>query len=142
MSKQHALLLICTPIQLMFSYAAISKWMAFEKFVGEMHVQPIPHSWAMLLPYLLPPFEILIALSLFPPLLKWGLWLSAFTMLSFTTYIALGLLDFLGTIPCSCGGILGTLSIKTHLLFNVLFLALSVWGIFIIQRKEVRNLSN
>jgi len=139
MNKQQTLLLICTPIQLMFSYAAISKWMAYDKFKAEMLLQPIPHSLSSALPYLLPPFEIILTLTLFSPFQKLGLWLSTLTMAVFTIYIISGLLGMLGTVPCSCGGILATLSLKIHLWFNMLFLALSVFGIFTMQRKEVRK---
>lgn len=121
----------------MFSYAAISKWMEFDKFDLAMQMQPLPKEWLRFLTLTLPPFEILIVILLFKPLQKYGLWLSMLTMLAFSVYILLGLTDSFYSIPCSCGGILGNLSWKTHLFFNLFYLALSITGIFILQRKEV-----
>lgn len=139
MKRQTTLILICTPIQLMFTYAAVSKWMEFEKFKVAMMSQPIPSLVSTLLIYTLPLFEMSIVLLLFAPFQKRGLYLSALTMLTFSVYIFLGITGAFKQMPCSCGGILGEASLINHLWFNIIFLIISLVGTFTIRRKEARE---
>jgi hypothetical protein len=61
----------------------------------------------------------------------------------FTAYI-ITILNFSEYIPCSCGGILQNMTWKTHLVFNIGLVLLSIAGILIEtyskNAEEERNL--
>ncbi|MGC1244316.1 MAG: MauE/DoxX family redox-associated membrane protein [Chryseosolibacter sp.] len=61
-------------------------------------------------------------------------------MFAFTGYIAF-ILTFSPYVPCSCGGILSSMGWTEHLIFNVVFTALAVAGIFLHLRSQQRQIS-
>jgi len=65
-----------------------------------------------------------------------GLVFSFWMLLVFTVYIAVAMSKWFGKVPCSCGGILSKMSWGTHLSFNILFLLLTVLGIYISYRER------
>ena len=121
----------------LFVYAALSKLLAFDIFQRQMLNQVFRPWFDHLLVCLVPLLEIVaVALLLNKKTGYAGLWLSAALMAAFTAYTGLVLLHFWKRVPCSCGGILGHLSWGPHLLFNSLFLALSIWGIYLEQKER------
>jgi len=54
--------------------------------------------------------------------------LSAFLMLAFTIYIALGVFGFYAQRPCGCASVFSGLSWDWHLLANIVLLGLSILG--------------
>lgn len=137
MKSNLNLLLICSLLQAMFAYTLISKLAEFPQFQNAMRLQPIPTSLSKLLAYLLPFIEAIAVILLFHPLQKFGLLLSTILLAAFSIYIALGILGLLGKMPCSCGGILGKMALGYHLAFNLFFLSLSLFGTYVLKRKEV-----
>jgi hypothetical protein len=63
-----------------------------------------------------------------------GLWASLFLLTLFTGYIILIKLNYYGTIPCSCGGVLKDLTWTKHLFFNLFFMGISIVGILLERR--------
>jgi len=122
---------------LLWIYAASSKLMDFSMFKAQMHRQALFPFLKASLVYLLPPIEITAGVCLvFDSTRKTGLYLS-FTMLAaFTIYIAMALMNMLGHIPCSCGGILRDMGWTAHLIFNIFFLLLTAFGIYIDHRER------
>lgn len=111
--------------------------MDFGQFKGQMDKQTIPRWLAQLLTYILPETEIIASLLLIMPKTRLiGFYVAFILMLLFTGYAGLVLANYFGRVPCSCGGILKTLSWKTHFLFNLFFLILTVAGITIIYRER------
>jgi len=117
---------------LLFTYAALSKLFTFSAFDQQLHNQSFPGWLADFLLYFLIPAEIITALLLcFRQTLITGLLLSSSFMFAFTAYIAMVMLHFWDRIPCSCGGILNQMGWTAHLIFNSIFLILSLITLYI-----------
>jgi len=117
---------------LLFTYAALSKLFTFSAFDQQLHNQSFPGWLADFLLYFLIPAEIITALLLcFKRTLITGLLISSAFMLTFTAYIAMVMLHLWDRIPCSCGGILSQMGWTAHLIFNSIFLILSLTALFI-----------
>ncbi|WP_352432904.1 MauE/DoxX family redox-associated membrane protein [Mucilaginibacter sp. PAMB04274] len=112
--------------------------MKFGDFHDQMQLQVLPESMKLPLIYVLPPFEIILALLLLSER-KYakGLYISITLLTAFTTYIALAIFGGLGHIPCSCGGVLEKLSWKEHLIFNLFFIVINLTTIrlLLIERR-------
>lgn len=112
---------------LLWTYTAIGKWADSADFRLSLSRQPLPRP--ELLFWTLPLAELLAAgLLVSEKTRKWGLYLSSLLLFAFTVYIAAGLMGLLEKVPCSCGGVLRSLGWKEHLLFNLVFLALSLYS--------------
>jgi len=86
--------------------------------------------------WVIPVSELLIAMALmFPTRLKAGLYASLIVMTLFTLYI-IGIFTVADHMPCSCGGILETLSWSEHLVFNIGFVALIIWGLVLLKKEQ------
>ena len=134
--RQVVLESISALLIMLFLYASISKFLDFQRFIGEMNNQPLPNSWTPFLVLTVPSFEIAISLALiFERTRMVGLIASLVLMTLFTIYTAVILLHFFDYVPCSCGGVIRKLSWPQHLVFNLFFVALSVIGI-ILQRRN------
>lgn len=109
---------------LLWAYAATSKLLNRTATGASLEVifsQP----YATLISWTVPVTELLAAALLAVPRLRAaGLWLSFGLMLIFTGYIALVLSGGFEKHPCTCGGLLQSLSWKQHLVFNLTVLAL------------------
>jgi len=115
---------------LLFTYAAASKLLDFDRFRLQLYLQPFPHGLSDILLYLIPVTELLLALALcFNRSRFIGLILSTSLMAVFTAYISLVLQHYWGDVPCSCGGILSHMSWTTHLAFNWVLVLAGVTGI-------------
>ncbi|OAQ41974.1 hypothetical protein A5893_02315 [Pedobacter psychrophilus] len=112
----------------MWTYAALAKILDFDLNIQQMHNQIFPIWMADLLSYAIPIVELLIVILL---LMNKTLWLgfagSGFLLTIFTIYIILTVSHFFSRIPCSCGGIISSLSWTQHLIFNSFFLILSLF---------------
>jgi len=122
---------------LLWVYTAVSKLLTFDSYQSQMYHQPIPHALASILICSLPTFEILTAVLLILPKLKfWGLLSSIILMTVFSVYVALVTLHVFDRMPCSCGGLLKNMSWTGHLLFNLFFLLLSFITIILHNRER------
>ncbi|WP_051227830.1 MauE/DoxX family redox-associated membrane protein [Gillisia sp. JM1] len=116
---------------LLFVYAAVSKLLTYEQFKAQLEQSPFLSSFADFLVWGVPATELLIATLLFWPKVKLeGLWSSFILMVIFTTYIII-VLNFSDSIPCSCGGVISSFSWTQHLIFNIGFIVLALFGIFL-----------
>ncbi len=128
MKKDTTIEIICGLLILLFVYTALSKLLAYRSFTTVLGKSPLIQGKAALVAWLLPTIELIAsALLLMPSTRKMGLYASFFLMLLFTLYIAYMLL-FTQNLPCSCGGAIGRLTWKQHLVFNILFTALAFVG--------------
>ncbi len=116
---------------LLFSYAALSKLMDYDTFRVQLSQSPITTAYARLVSVTLPAGELFIAVALVIPVTRVaGLYASLFLMSLFTSYIYV-ILNYSFYIPCSCGGILGRMSWKTHFWFNITLVVITVIGILL-----------
>jgi len=141
MSRRLALEIICSLLILLFTYAAISKLLEYRLFQIQLSRDPYIAAFAPLLAWALPCVELLLVVALAVPVLRLsGLYLSLLLLAAFTCYIT-GALQFSDTIPCSCGGVISTLSWKQHIAFNLFFMVLSLTGVLLIKKPAFLQLS-
>lgn len=119
----------------MFCYAAISKWMMYDVYVIQLNKQPFDDSLTKYLAIIIPSVELLTSLLLITTRLI-GLYVATSLMILFTGYIILILLNFFGTIPCSCGGVLSRFTWPQHLAFNIFFITIGLISIYIEKKKN------
>lgn len=116
---------------LLFLYAAASKLFDYANFKIQLAKSPVLTDYAGILAWLVPALEIgITSMLLFKRSLVLGLYASFALMMLFTSYIIV-ILNFSDSIPCSCGGILQSMTWRQHLVFNICFVVLALIGIFI-----------
>ncbi len=115
----------------LFIYAATSKLMDFHQFKVQLGQSPILTTYAEWVAWAVPLTEYILAtLLLIDQFRLYALYATLGLMTMFTTYIIL-VLNFSDYIPCSCGGVLENLGWTEHIVFNVLFMVLSILAIFL-----------
>ena len=125
---------------LLFVYTALSKFYNFDNFQWVLGRSPLIGANSILVSYLVPLSEILIAgLLFFPSTRLLGLYCATILMTLFTIYIIYMLL-FTPDLPCSCGGVLKELTWTQHLIFNIFFVLLGIIGI-ISEKKHLKERS-
>jgi len=130
-SKTNLIWAICYCCIFLLSYTAYAKIEDHSRFYkGLLRISYIGN-YALLISWLVPLSEILIAvLLLIPQLQKCGLYLFAAMMGVFTLYIA-SMLLWATKLPCHCGGAIEKLSWSQHLWFNLGFIALASLAIWL-----------
>jgi len=123
----------CIFLLIYTAYAKIEDHNRFYK--GLLRISYIGN-YALLISWLVPLSEILIAvLLLIPQLQKWGLYFFAVMMGVFTLYIA-SMLLWATKLPCHCGGAIEKLSWNQHLWFNLGFIALASLAIWLKKQSK------
>jgi len=141
LKKQTLLECIAGVLIALFLYASLSKFMDFHTFTGEMLNQPLPHYITRFLIWFIPVTEIGMCIALlFERTRLYALYASLGFMTLFTIYSIFILLNFFGRIPCSCGGVIKRLTWRQHLVFNLFFVGVSVWGIILQRRKMFKSI--
>lgn len=128
---------------LLWTYAAASKLAAYEASRDEMLNQALPNWLEQILIWFVPLIELFTAgLLLFTKTRIYSIYLSIFLLFTFTAYIALVKLNYFDYVPCSCGGVIGTLTWEQHFIFNLFFILLAATGLLLeTNRNELqRNL--
>lgn len=115
----------------LFVYAAVSKLLDFQNFQVQLGQSPLLSAFAVSVSIAVPLVElILVALLLFSKFRLIGLYGSYVLMTMFSAYIVI-ILNFSSFTPCSCGGVLEKMSWTAHLVFNIVFVLLSVTAILL-----------
>jgi len=139
--RQVVLESISALLIMLFLYASVSKFLDFDRFIGETNNQPLPNSWTPFIVWTVPSLEIAISIALiFERTRLAGFIASTFLMTLFTIYAAFILLHFFEYVPCSCGGIIRKLTWSQHLVFNIFFTVLSVMGITFQRRSFFKSI--
>ncbi|SEA65326.1 MauE/DoxX family redox-associated membrane protein [Pedobacter hartonius] len=137
-TRQIIINIIVTLFILLFIYAATSKVIDYKNTEIQLSKSPITAKYANILIWLIPCSEILIVALLSISRTKMlGLYASLTIMVVFTSYIY-AILNFSDSIPCSCGGVLNSLSWEQHLTFNIAFISIAILGILL----ETTNLEH
>jgi putative oxidoreductase len=114
---------------LLFCYAAITKLTDRQHFQEVLSQMPLIKYIAVFISFALPITELFVSALLFMPKKRLiGFYASFGLMMVFTFYIGY-MLMFASKLSCSCGGVLQQLSWRQHLLFNLIFIALSATAI-------------
>lgn len=124
---------------LLFTYAAVSKLIDYEKFKVQIGQSPLLTAYEAWIVWAVPGIEIVISFMLAIPRTRHLALYGAFSMMvMFSAYIVV-ILNFSDYVPCSCGGILEKLGWTEHLFFNIGFVLLALWGIILISKDEENN---
>ena len=130
-NKKHALTVKFATIlvSLLFLYASIAKMIEYSTFKLEIQENPLLAPSENIVAITLISLELLSVLLLnVPKYRSVGLYTAIILLVSFTVYIIN--IEFTQKgIPCACGGIIESLSRKQHILFNVVFIAITGIGI-------------
>lgn len=139
MKRQTSIEIICCLLIFLFIYAALSKGIHHRQFTTQLLTHPYLKSMARLLAWTVPGAELVTAVLLVLPRYRIaGLILSASMLAAFTAYLGFMLLSG-DVLPCSCGGIIARLSWRQHLIFNLVFLFLSLAGIYVASRDGLHS---
>ena len=137
-TKKVALEIICFLFILLFTYAAVTKLIDYQKFTVQIGQSPLLTDFAGVLAWAVPGVELLIAGMLAITRLRMvGLYAAFSLMVMFTAYI-IAILQFSDSIPCSCGGVLEAMGWTEHLIFNIGFVLLGFTGI-VLHSPEGRS---
>ncbi len=129
--------LISSLLIFLFVYTASSKILDYSSFLSALSASPLIGNKAKLLTIGLPPVEIGVAVLLLLPKTRLiGFYGSTILLILFTVYIAYMLL-FVPHLPCSCGGVLKNFSWTSHLLFNIVFVGLSIIGVLKLKKHPL-----
>jgi putative oxidoreductase len=132
--------LISSLLIFLFGYTAISKLLSIHRFEAVLEQSPLISSGAALLAWQIPLAELgIVLLLIFSSTRKWGLWASLLMFSFFTVYLGYMIL-FTPQLPCSCGGIISSMSWKGHVLFNLFFIGLTVVGIRGLRFERIKLL--
>lgn len=128
MEKRLITELLAGLLILLFLYTALNKLTQFAAFISVLKQSPGLGGLARPVGWMIPCLEIIVAALLFLPRFRAvGFWGSSLLMVLFTGYI-LYMFLFAPRLPCSCGGIIKSMSWKAHLVFNITALLLSLIG--------------
>jgi hypothetical protein len=113
----------------LFVYTATSKLFRLEIFQIQLGKFPWIKNMAPVIAWAVPAVELAAAgLLLTRRARRIGLYISLTLMVLFTLYLAF----MLGTekhLPCSCGGVISSMSWKQHLVFNLFFSVVPIIGL-------------
>lgn len=136
MRSKYMVEAICALLVLLFVYTATSKLINFDSFWFDMNNQPFPNELTPYLVLFIPATEILIAISLvYGPTRKIGLLATVVLMSLFTLYTGLVLAGAFPQTPCSCGGVIRSLTWPQHLVFNIFFVFISIIALRLYKKQ-------
>ena len=125
---------------ILFLYTGIAKLMDYYVAEAQIAQTPILAPLASEIAIILPILEIGTALLVFfTRTRKIGLRISLLLMVTFTGYI-IYILFYNKELPCTCGGVLQNMTWPQHLLFNLIFIILSILGL-ILSKKSNKQVS-
>src|SRR5690606_28864809 len=110
---------------IMWSYAAFSKLLGYEEFRFGLLNHDLLKNHAGIVARVIPVAELIIVLLLLIPRLRKVGFISSFIMLLVFTIYIVYMFMFYPHKPCSCGGIMSSLSWVQHIVFNIVFALLS-----------------
>ena len=113
----------------LFVYTATAKLFQFSLFQFQLDSFPWIQHVATILVWAVPVLELAAAVLLLARRLRRiGLYVSLTLMVLFTLYISF----MLGSgkhLPCSCGGVIGWMTWRQHLVFNLVFIGITIAGL-------------
>jgi hypothetical protein len=114
----------------LFVYTSLSKLTAYNAFKAQLAFFPLIKYFYASVAWLIPVVELATAcLLVFHKTRMTGLIVSLALMIIFTGYLAIMLLQYGKSLPCSCGGFIEGLTWKKHIWLNLFLTAVAVAGI-------------
>jgi uncharacterized membrane protein YphA (DoxX/SURF4 family) len=131
MKRDHIVFFISLLLILLFVHTGISKIVNYQEFRLQVGQSPFITKYANFISWVLPTMEVIVGILLaFNKTKLLGFYCSLSFMTMFSMYIFL-MLHYAPKLPCSCGGIIASLSWKQHLWINILFTLLCVLGVLL-----------
>lgn len=136
MRRSVTIEIISAALVLLLVYASLSKGLSYPAFTAQLHTHPLLKHFARVLAWAVPAAELAIAaLLVIPRTRRTGLYGSALLLSLFTIYLAIMLLAY-KDLPCSCGGVISSLTWGEHLIFNGGFIGLAITGIILDKQAD------
>ncbi len=127
--SERILLFIQVTLFALYLYSSLVKILNLNGFHNTLLKSPMFDSaLASVLVYVVPIWEMLISVVIVSKTSLIGYFASFFTMVSFTIYLILIYTQF-PLAPCSCGGVINSLSYEWHIALNLFFASLSIVAI-------------
>jgi hypothetical protein len=134
--KRYFAELISGILIVLFAYAAIMKMADMEQFKFSLRHIPLIKPGADMIAWMLPLTELFIVLLLFFERTRvWGLKASLIVLTAFTLFLAYMIL-FVRELPCSCGGLISSMNWQQHVVFNLFFVAINLFGLIKARQRS------
>ena len=132
-AKERIIFVISLAFIFLYCYTGFDKLIHLEKFSKGISKIPYVGGMAVWIGWGVPLVELLISvLLIIPKSNKLGLQLATGLMGLFTLYLGL-MMAFVEKRLCHCGGVIESMGWVEHLLFNLLFVGLGGWALYLIQ---------
>ena len=136
MKRSTVINIISGLLSFLFIYTGTSKLLEHSSFLAQLQAFPLLHYYPLLFSFLVPFTELVIAFGLiFNQTTLPALRASLVLLIVFTAYLVLMIFTN-KDLPCSCGGIISTMSWKQHILFNLFLLFLTAFAINRIKKER------
>ena len=123
-------------LMMLFAYASINKLIDYDIFLKDLNRSPLLAKYSKLFSIIVPIIELCTCTMLiFEKTRKQGFISSVILMTLFTFYVGY-VLFYMKQQPCSCGGIIRSLSWTNHLIFNITFLLIALTGLVFHYKKH------
>jgi hypothetical protein len=130
-TRERTIIVIRWVCMALFVYTAYAKIIDHDRFLKGLTRVRLISGFAVVISFLVPLTEMIVALLLLiPKTAKWGLYSFATLMLIFTGYIVSALI-WEKKLPCHCGGAIEKLSWSQHIWFNLAFIALAIFALWL-----------
>lgn len=103
---------------ILYTYAAVTKLIVFEIFQTQLEQFPFINDFSVSLAIILPTVQIITSFLYFKPNFRLQAFYSSLILLIIFNLYIIAVLLFAESIPCSCAGVVSTLSWNDHLIFN------------------------
>lgn len=134
MNTHPFIIIVSGLLIILWTYAAVSKLKDFGKFRHSMLSQIFPRWMGRLLTYLLPLFELSLAILLiFPGTRLFGMYASLFLMLLFTIYVGGAVFRVYNRYPCACGGLFTRMGWHKHFRVNIYLTIVALVGVLLME---------
>lgn len=142
MVKRLAVPAVSALLIFLFTYTAVSKLLDLDGFRSVLAQSPLIGPGAGALAILLPFAELGVCLLLLFPTTRFaGLYTSFVLLVLMTGYLGFMVL-YAPHLPCSCGGVISSLSWKEHIVFNGGILGLNLWGLVRDGKRQMGNVKS
>lgn len=134
LAKSRRSHLIASLFIFLFVYTATSKFLQFALFRVTLSKSPLIGNGSEVFAWIIPFIELLVAGLLFHKSTRRIGFYTAFILMALFTAYVLYMILFIPELPCSCGGVLKSMSWEQHLIFNLFFTGLAFYEI--LKRKK------
>lgn len=122
---------------LLFVYTGVDKLRNWETFQGALEKSTITAAYSQFLGIAVPTAELLIAALLVIPASRHiGQVLGTALMSAFTIYVAY-MIAFSPELPCTCGGIIQSMTWRQHLVLNSTYVILGIFSLIVYIQHQL-----